>query len=227
MVQSFKHKHHIIPKHRGGSDDSSNLVEVSVTQHAMWHYAEWQLNGDEWDRIAWLGLAGISTCAEIVKKVQIEAGKRCAQEGLGFHTPERRSAGGKVGGRKGGKVIHEMKNEEGKSQHGLRCAEILHRTKNDQGKSAIAVESMEKLHAEKTEEGKSVHALRCLEKIHSVKDENGKSVVGVKLAKNTNSQKWMCLTTGYISNPGALSRYQRKRGLSTGAENRVKLEKGD
>jgi hypothetical protein len=193
----------------------------------MWHYAEWRLNRDEWDRIAWRGLAGISTSAETVKAAQTEAGKRCAREGLGFHTFECRSAGGKVGGKIGGKEIHRKKNEEGKSEHGVRCAELLHSTKNDQGKSVIAVESMGKLHAEKTDEGKSMHALRCLQKIHSVKDENGKSVVGVKVAKNTNNQEWMCLTTGYVSNPGALSRYQQKRGLSIGSENRVKLEKRD
>ena len=193
----------------------------------MWHYAEWRLHGDEWDKIAWRGLAGISTSTETVRAAQTEAGKRCSREGLGFHTFEHRSAGGRVGGKIGGVRIHRKKNEEGKSEHGIRCAELLHSTKNDQGKSVIAVKSMGKLHAEKTDEGKSVHALRCLRKIHSVKDENGKSAVGVKVAKNTNSQKWMCLTTGYVSNPGALSRYQQKRGLPTGPENRVKLEKRD
>jgi hypothetical protein len=40
------HKHHIVPKHRGGSDDPSNLVEITVTQHAMFHYCEWKLWGN-------------------------------------------------------------------------------------------------------------------------------------------------------------------------------------
>jgi hypothetical protein len=191
----------------------------------MWHYAEWQLHGNEWDRIAWRGLAGISTCEETVRAAQVESGKRCAREGLGFHTFEHRSAAGKVGGKVGGKAIHEEKDEEGKSKHGVKCAELLHSTKNEDGKSVVAVKSMEKLHADKNPDGKSIHALRCLQKIHSLKDENGKSVVGVKVAKNTNSQRWMCLTTGHVSNPGALSRYQQKRGISTDPENRVKLEK--
>ena len=53
----MKHKHHIIPKHRGGSDDPSNLVEVTVTQHAMFHYCEYQLHGQWEDKCAWMLLA--------------------------------------------------------------------------------------------------------------------------------------------------------------------------
>jgi hypothetical protein len=52
-----KHKHHIVPKHAGGTDDPSNLVEVSVTQHAMFHYCEWRLHGRWEDKCAWQVLA--------------------------------------------------------------------------------------------------------------------------------------------------------------------------
>ena len=37
------HKHHIIPKYMGGTDDPENLVEVTVTQHAMFHFCNYQL----------------------------------------------------------------------------------------------------------------------------------------------------------------------------------------
>ena len=53
----MKHKHHIVPKHAGGTDDPSNLVEVSVTQHAMFHYCEWRLHGRWEDKCAWQVLA--------------------------------------------------------------------------------------------------------------------------------------------------------------------------
>jgi hypothetical protein len=53
----MRHKHHLVPKYLGGSDDPSNLVEVSVTQHAMFHFCNWQLCGNEQDRIAWMGLS--------------------------------------------------------------------------------------------------------------------------------------------------------------------------
>ena len=62
----MKHNHHIIPRYEGGSDDPDNLVSLSVTQHAMWHFAEWQRKGDVRDKLAWQGLAGIVGKEEIV-----------------------------------------------------------------------------------------------------------------------------------------------------------------
>ena len=53
------HKHHIVPRYEGGSDFAENIVELTVTQHAMWHFAEWQRKGLWQDKIAWQGLAGI------------------------------------------------------------------------------------------------------------------------------------------------------------------------
>jgi hypothetical protein len=36
-----------------------------------------------------------------------------------------------------------------------------------------------------------------------------------EIAKKVNTQRWMCLETGYISTPGALGRYQKARGIDT------------
>jgi len=52
------HMHHIIPKYMGGSDAKENLVEVSVTQHAMFHFCNYQLWKNEEDKIAWCSLSG-------------------------------------------------------------------------------------------------------------------------------------------------------------------------
>ena len=54
----IRHKHHITPKHAGGSDDESNLISVTLTQHTMWHYANWCLWGRLEDRLAYRGLGG-------------------------------------------------------------------------------------------------------------------------------------------------------------------------
>jgi len=42
-----------------------------------------------------------------------------------------------------------------------------------------------------------------------------------KGGKNTNSQKWECLETGFIANPGNLTRYQKKRGIDTSKRKRI------
>ena len=51
------HKHHIIPRHSGGSDDSSNIVELTVEEHAEAHRKLYEQYGNEYDNIAWLGLS--------------------------------------------------------------------------------------------------------------------------------------------------------------------------
>jgi len=40
-------------------------------------------------------------------------------------------------------------------------------------------------------------------------------------AKVTNSQKWMCLETGFITNAGCLSQYQKARGIGTSKRRRI------
>ena len=39
--------------------------------------------------------------------------------------------------------------------------------------------------------------------------------------KSASSQKWMCLETGFITNAGALTHYQRKRKIDTSKRQRV------
>jgi hypothetical protein len=45
-----------------------------------------------------------------------------------------------------------------------------------------------------------------------------------KGGKVTNSQKWKCLVTNYISTPGPLSRYQKARGIDTSLREQVHQE---
>lgn len=50
------HKHHIIPKHLGGSDDPENIVELSVEEHAEAHRILYEKYGMRGDYLAWKGL---------------------------------------------------------------------------------------------------------------------------------------------------------------------------
>lgn len=64
----MKHKHHIQPRYEGGSDAPENLVELSVVQHAMWHYAEWMRKGNWQDDLAFRLLTGRITREESIRE---------------------------------------------------------------------------------------------------------------------------------------------------------------
>lgn len=71
----MSHKHHIIPRHAGGTDDPSNLVELSVDDHAESHKVLYEQYGRWQDYVAWQGLAKLSPKEELVRIRQSEAGK--------------------------------------------------------------------------------------------------------------------------------------------------------
>ena len=60
----------------GGTDESSNLMELTIQEHAEAHKKLWEDHGQEWDRIAWLALSGAVHTSEVSKLVQYEACKR-------------------------------------------------------------------------------------------------------------------------------------------------------
>lgn len=70
------HKHHIIPRHMGGSDDPSNLVKLTVEEHAEAHKKLFERYGLPQDYAAWKGLSGAMNKSEIISYLQSEATKR-------------------------------------------------------------------------------------------------------------------------------------------------------
>jgi len=58
------HKHHIIPRHMGGTDDPKNLIRVNVAMHAFLHQQLFEQHGKIEDKAAWLSLAGRITSEE-------------------------------------------------------------------------------------------------------------------------------------------------------------------
>lgn len=52
------HKHHIIPRHAGGTDDPDNLVYLTVEEHAEAHKQLYEEYGRWQDKLAWQGLSG-------------------------------------------------------------------------------------------------------------------------------------------------------------------------
>jgi len=70
------HNHHFVPKHAGGSDDPSNIMRVSVSDHAAFHYERWIITGDEFDKISWKFLVGQIKMSEAKRLAKLEGSRR-------------------------------------------------------------------------------------------------------------------------------------------------------
>ncbi len=69
------HKHHIIPKHAGGTDDPSNIVELTIEEHAEAHRILYEEHGRWQDKLAWRALSGQIGKEEIIRTKCSEAMK--------------------------------------------------------------------------------------------------------------------------------------------------------
>jgi hypothetical protein len=54
----YTHKHHIVPRHAGGTDDPSNLVELTIEEHAQAHLELYEKYGRWQDQVAHQALLG-------------------------------------------------------------------------------------------------------------------------------------------------------------------------
>ena len=179
-------------------------------------------------------------------------GKKSYELGLGIHgrTKEQRtedcSKGGKIMGekhKKDGTGIFTITPEE-RTEIGKRMGKITYelgigvhgRTKEqmtEDGKKGgkITAENQKK---NKTgifginDEQKRKNSKKGGRKAAETNKNNKTGLYGLtkeqrsKTAKETSSQKWMCLETGYITNSGGLSNYQKARSIDT--SKRVRIE---
>jgi len=82
MTRTYYHKHHIIPKHAGGTNDPSNIVLLTIEEHANAHKKLFEEHGRWQDEVAYRMLSGQISAYEAT----IEAIKR-TQTGR-KHSPE-------------------------------------------------------------------------------------------------------------------------------------------
>jgi hypothetical protein len=133
-----KHKHHIIPKHMGGSDDESNLIELTVKEHAEAHLKLYEKYNKHEDLCAYYMLSGN---VEKFRKVYCKLGglasyEKRKQNGIA-HLPflganlseeqklEIASKGGKVQGKINAENGHMKKIQKiGSSLGGKKSSEI-------------------------------------------------------------------------------------------------------
>ena len=55
---TYTEVHHILPKHKGGTDDGDNLIRVTYRQHILLHLLLWKSDGNLFDKAAYLMMAG-------------------------------------------------------------------------------------------------------------------------------------------------------------------------
>jgi len=70
----MEHKHHIIPRHMGGTDDPSNIILLSVEEHANAHKLLWEKHSKTEDFMAWKMLSGKTEEAEEARIVLVKKG---------------------------------------------------------------------------------------------------------------------------------------------------------
>ncbi len=81
MTTYILHKHHIVPKHAGGTDDPSNIIELTIEEHAEAHRILFEQYGRWQDELAWKGLSGQIGKDEIISKViRSNSGKKFSKE---------------------------------------------------------------------------------------------------------------------------------------------------
>ena len=75
------HWHHIVPKYEGGTDDPSNLVHLTVEDHAIAHLVRYRMFKDHRDKWAYQILAGLIDGEEFIRKGCRTTQKRLMKEG--------------------------------------------------------------------------------------------------------------------------------------------------
>lgn len=74
-MKTIYHKHHIIPRHAGGTDDPFNLVKLTIEEHADAHKKLFEEHGRWQDKAAYEGLTGMLTTQELIYVAQVEGGR--------------------------------------------------------------------------------------------------------------------------------------------------------
>jgi hypothetical protein len=69
------HNHHIVPRHIGGTDEPSNIIKLTIEEHAEAHRLLFEQHGRWQDEMAWKALSGQIPYAEITRLKQSLANK--------------------------------------------------------------------------------------------------------------------------------------------------------
>jgi len=158
----------------------------------------------------------------------LEVSKRNMELGIGFAkltTEQRREIGKKNAENKKG--IHGLSIEE-KILNGKKCYEL------GVGFHSFTTEERQEIGRRVGKENYELgigFAKLTTEERREIGKTNYKNGIGIakmtteerkEIGRSVCFQKWMCTKTGYIANPGNLSKYQKKRNIDT--SNRVRIK---
>lgn len=194
---------------KGGKKAIKKLIENKLGIHG-WTKEQFSENGKKSGRKCYELKVGIHA---LTFEQRSEIGKRGNEtnkkNGTGVYgmTFEQKSEGGKKGGKIGGKISGNRNKELNKGYCGLTKEERKAAGKIGGKISGKIVGNQNK------ELNRGICGMSKKEK----------SDAGKKGSKNTNSQKWICLETGYVSTPGPLTLYQKSRGIDISKRKKYEL----
>jgi hypothetical protein len=117
----MKHRHHIIPKHAGGTDDPTNIIELTVEEHAEAHRLLFEQHGKWEDELAWKALSGQISMSDASKEAIVMAGK--AWKGMSYEQRHGERA----------EEIREMRRQSNKNRKGTKYKNTKPRTLENDG----------------------------------------------------------------------------------------------
>jgi len=136
------HVHHIIPKHAGGTNDPSNLVELTIEEHAEAHRVLYEKYGRWQDKLAMNGLNGDMTTEQLrIERVrQAHLGKPSAMRGKKHSEETKRKMSKAHTGKKYGPMSEKQKKQISERTKGTKHSD---ETKAKMRKSQTARRSTE------------------------------------------------------------------------------------
>lgn len=76
MAITIYHNHRILPGHMGGKYTEDNVIKLTISEHATWHYELWVYYGHWEDYYAWQCLSKQIGRDELLFKISSEQGKK-------------------------------------------------------------------------------------------------------------------------------------------------------
>ena len=167
-------RHHIIPKHAGGTDEESNFTYLTHREHIAAHWLLWKIHGRDGDKSAWMLMKRMPYWPAFVdRKHTAESKKKMSEAAMGRKATDetKRKMSESRKGRKLGPCSEESKRKISEAKKGRKLSEE-HKQKIREGCTNPPAETRRKISEagrgwKRTEETKRKMSEAQLGKKHS------------------------------------------------------------